>query len=326
MATSHSTPTENEEQYQEEHQVEELDQQVEEQVEEQQPEPETDENQFARLLEERKKGKSFDVPEMGTEVPDQGTEETEPEPEPEPDTEPNNDFATWPEAARAEVARMQDLIRQQQNENDALRGRLIPTQRQLSDLQKQLQQLKSAPPPTPKDLEENNAYKEIVEEFPEHAEELKKLFGSQQQVLQTTAQQQQQLQQALETQRQEVLRRELRRLSVRYPNYQAINADPMFSMWIEANPSYRNVIQSTDSDFVIDAIDKFKRDLVQVDKAAFTRLFPTASQPKPKPSRPSPPKPSPPSQGSGMSGVQRQGAPMTAEQQFAEYLAKKRRS
>ena len=319
MEESHSTPTENEE----------VNEQATNELVDQNPpevEQETDENQFARLMAEKKARKEGKAPEPTPEPTPEPVEAQEPEAEKPQETE-HDDFSRWPEAARAEISRLQAFSQQQYRDNEALRGRLAPMQRLVEDLRKQLHEQQSAPPPTLKDLEDNDAFKEIHSEFPEEAEALKKVFGSQAQVLQQAAQQAQALQQALEAERKQQVQRELQRLQVRYPNYLQIRNHPLFGQWKEARPDHAARLNTTDSDLVISALDQFKRDLAQVDKTAFAQLFPTAVQSQaPKPNRPAPPKPSPPSQGSGMSGAPRPSAPMTAEQQFAEYLASKRRS
>ena len=315
MENSHSIPTEEELQQTDQQEAEQESQETEVEASE---EPETEENQFSRYL-KSKRGEPEQDPEPEPEP------EQEPEQDPEPEQEQAQGYDAWPEQARAEIVRLQQYAQQMEKQYNAVYGRLAPIQRAYEDLRKQLREMETAPPPTLKDLEDNDAYKEIVAEFPDEAETIKKVFGSQHQVLETAKQQQQQLAQQLEAERRERVQTELQRLTVRYPNYQAIRNHPLFGQWRQARPEYETRLNTLNSDFVSEALDAFKRDLAQVDPTAFAQLFPQA-RPAAQPKRPAPPKPSPPSQGSGLSGAQRSSAPVTAEQAFAEYLANKRRS
>jgi hypothetical protein len=328
MEQSHSTTTEREEQEHEQPNQPEAEQESQETPPESgvsaSEEPETEENEFTRYL-NTKHSKDEPEPEPEPEPEVQG--QADPEPEPNSEPEQQSGFDAWPEPARAEVIRLQQYAEQMQKQYNAVYGRLAPIQRAYEDLRKQLHEKESAPPPTLKDLEENDAYKEIVAEFPDEAEAIKKVFGSQHQVLEQAAQQQQRLQQALEAERKERIQTELQRLQVRYPNYRSIQSDPLFGQWREARPEYETRLNTLNSDLVSEALDAFKRDLFQVDKAAYARLFPTAQATAPQQTkRPTPPRPSPPSQGSGLSGARRSGPALTEEQAFAEYLKRKHRS
>lgn len=328
------------------------------------PAPETDEDQFSRLLRERREGKAPKpeppAPDEGDEAPPDDAQ-GEQQPRGQDPVEPGSDqsppavgtddgneqswFANLPEEARQQMNQQQQYLDHLHANYKALHNRLAPIQRQNEDLRKRLQEIEAKPAPTLKDLEEHHAWKDVSTELPDEAGELKKVFTSQAQALQQASDRQKMLNQALEQERQERLATEMRRLAVRHPNVHTVRSHPLFSQWrqaVESNPQvYPQVVQKLGSPYyedIADVLDQFKADLAEAHPQVHAQIYATAGNQQQAPAqgqarqpkgqrvqRPKPPNPSPPSQGSGMSGAQRQRAPMTDEERFSEYLRNRKR-
>lgn len=250
-----------------------------------------------------------------------------------------------------EVGQLQGYAHNLYQSYQALHGRLAPVQRENEDLRKRLHGQEQQTPPTLEDLEKNDAWKEIAQEFPKEAESVKQVFTSQARALQQVQDRQQQAETGMQRFRQQFLARESQRLNQVMPDAQHLVQSPRFHQWreaIRANPQqFPDIAEALRSPHYEEnayAIDQFKRHWAEAFPDEFRQVYPEpqqqppAEQPPPPqqpqegqqppsgqpvqgqqrtPQRPKPPNPSPPSQGSGVSGTSGGGgAPMTNEEYF----------
>lgn len=363
MATNQqqqTTDEQEEEQLQEqEHQEAPSESGVSDSGQEKSPDEMTDEELFAALDEEphpvddEEQEEPEQPPEGGQEPPDpeegdepqhgrpkgaQGGEEAPEKPErpPEEQSKEPEWFQKLPEEGKKTFQQLNDYSHKLYQSYAAVYGRLAPIQRENADLKERLRQQEQAAPPTLDDLENDDAYKEIAEEFPEEAKGLKKFFASKQQELEKAQQQAAQTQQALDQAERERIQRETARLESVHPDWMQTFNSPPFQHWksvVLANPyQYPDLAQKLNSPWAEDnaeVLDTFKQHAIeagilqseeqgkQEQPPQQARQSTAGSQQRPsKPQRPRPPQPSPPSQGSGVSGNRGGGIPLSEEEEF----------
>lgn len=288
---------------------------------------ETDEQQFERLMAERAAKREGRPPEPTTEP-----EPEEPEPErAEKAAEPGKPpewFETLPDDAKQQIQSQVQQTQKLYQDYQALHGRLAPMQRQNEDLRKQVDDLKAQlqkaeqEPPTPPDLEKNDAFNEFEADWPEEAKQIKAAIAARARAAEQAQEQARQTQAALQAERRRWIGRETQRLAEKHQDWMQVINTPEFQQWrtvIQANPQlYPDLAPKFSSMYAEDniaLIDRFKADLAEI------RQPKAQTQP---PSRRPPPNPAPASSGSGVSGAQRRTTPMTDEEAFAAYLASKR--
>lgn len=280
----------------------------------------------------------------------QGDEGRQPEKPERPPAEQNQEpqwFQDLPEDGKKHFQQMNDYSHKLYQSYNAVLGRLAPTQRENEDLRKQLQQIEQAPPPTLDDLEKNDAYREIADEFPEEAKSLKDFFASKQREIDQVKQQAADIHQALESDRKERIARETSRLEKKHPDWaQTFHSQP-FQQWKntilaqpQVWPDMAQKLQSPWSEDNVEVLDQFQRDYAEVtgqplpgqqepsggqnrepeQQAQSGGQTAQSGQTRQKPQRPRPPKPSPPSQGSGITGNRGGGTPLSDEELFARMV------
>lgn len=242
-------------------------------------------------------------------------------------------FKSLPDDVRSGLVEQNKYTQYLYQSYQALQGRLAPVQRENADLRERLRKHEQAPTPTLEDLEKNDAYKEIAEEFPEEAKSLKGVFASKERESQQVKQQAQQLKQALDEQRQQTTQRELQRLESQHPDWMNVTNSQPFQQWksvVEANPQMypemANKLSSPWAEDNVDVLNQFKKDYAeytgngQQPPAQNSQQPQQQQRPQQKPNRPRPPQPSPPSQSSGISGNRGHGTPLSDEDLFEKLV------
>lgn len=279
------------------------------------------------------------------------------------------DLSSLPEEVRQAV--QQQIHQAEQYANSvyqnytALQGRLAPVQRQNEDLRRENEQLKaqlrdggaSQSNVSLEDLEKNDAWKEVSQEFPDEAKELRKHFEGKESALQQATQQTQQLREELDRVRNERTQTEMGRLKAKHPDADEIRQHPQFHMWMQQivnDPQAdQELVRKMSSPFYEDAADvlsAFKRQVgLQPPQEAPAPAQQTPHQqpvaqsgdpnaparegtpPPPQTGQPSqsprqaPPPPSPPSQGAGMSGASRSQGPLSQREAFRQEMKRRQR-
>ncbi len=272
-------------------------------------------------------------------------------------------FAELPEDVRQRIHQQEQYAGDLFQRYSALQGRLAPVQRQNEDLrkendklQKQLRDRPATENPTLEDLDSNDAWKEVSEEFPDESGKVRELFSAKESALQEARQQIQQLQDELSQGEEQRKRTEWKRLSVRHPDADTVRSHPAFHQWVQrtlddqqANPELIRKIQSPFYEDIADVIDAFKADYFGEQppqpeapggqesthqerpgqpgesQAPARAATPSAQEGQRTPSRQKPPAPAPESQGSGMSGAGRSRAALSPREDYRQLMARKRR-
>ncbi len=273
---------------------------------------------------------------------DQG-EEQEPQGEGQAEAESFEALlAEQPEPIRDMVGRLQQQNEQLWQQYNAVYGRLAPMQRQNSDLQKQLEDLKKASTqsPTLEDLENNSAFKQMADEFPDESGQVKEVFTSQARANQELQQRSEQLQQQLEQERKNWTNVEYRRLLRKHPDFDSIRQSPQFQQWrqqvLENPQAHGDLPQKMTSPLHEDAADvatAFKTKVLgqkppppsPQSRQPATQQQPQQQNPQAQISRRRPPPPAPPSQPSRVSGNRPPERPLTGKALYKQIMAEKKR-
>ena len=331
--------------------------------------PPTTREGFKAYMDQKRGQQGQPEPEEEGEAEPEGRDDPEPEPEeevpahkrqlepsdkefqqaekpPEVDTQDKSGedkpwFAELPEDARQRIQQAEQYANSLYQNYQALQGRLAPVQRQNEDLRKQVEDLnkqlqeRSQENPSIEDLDNSDAWKEVLEEFPDESAEVKKLFTGKESALQEANQKVQQLEQELARIGNDRKQAEWNRLKARHPDADAVRAHPQFHQWLQqksqdsqADPELVRKMQSPFYEDVADVIDAFKTDFFGQQPhqpAGQARTQPEAPATGSPPQSRRPPPPSPPSQGSGVTGAQRPQGRVSDREAFRQEIKRRRK-
>lgn len=295
---------------------------------------------------------------------DAGSEAAAPS-EPDKPTKPwrpgDEELNELPDSLREKVVGLADLAHSNFERESALYGRVAPMQRLVEQLRRQNADLTSkvanleqraqreVPAPTLDDLENEDAFKDVLSELPEEGAKVRELFARQasayeQKLTQATEQHEGQLAEV----RNEFIARENERLHQAVPDLERIKADAHFQQWYnyhltaQVDPQLVALLRSNFHDDTARAIDRWRAERggefakpqgqAGGSPAATTSAVPHAGQPAPHqghqqaPAHAAPPPPVPPSQGSGVSGTQLTPQRAKTERQlFREEMERRRK-
>jgi len=255
--------------------------------------------------------------------------------DPDPQASYESMINSLPEGAKETFDQLQAQAQDYHQKFTSLYGRLAPIQRENQDLKNQLQEMKAARtnPPTPKDLEASDAWKEVSAEFPDEAGALKNIFGGLETASQEARREAEEIQRQLDEERKTWTNREMQRVSKTHEDFLSILKTPHFQTWrvqLEADPNRSALarqLNSDNGDEVAAAISTYKKQFKlgknkpanEGNQQSTRQQASAANNGRRKPTV------SPQSQGAGITGQSAVQRPMTDRQAFAKYMDAKKR-